>query len=387
MDPLTKAFFVKLQEKKGNNLCFECNDRRPQWASVTLGCFICLQCSGVHRSLGVHLSYVRSITMDKWTVEQLWKMENAGNKRLKNFLADNDVAHNIAPANQAVLTSVYSAPAVERYRQSLSKAAASAVKRGYSAPHAIGSGTKSASESSSNASDDSDSSSSSADDRRRSSSRRAKSARSRGEKSNRTSTRSASSKDQKSNAKAVEAAAVAPAPPLVQGDEDPFGLDSWLNEPSASSQPPASAADHEDWLTLGGTTPLPEKQDRKERKDSDKDKGRRSKNSSKGNEKEQQREQRSASFSKLVEDDPFELQGSPVPASSGVKSMPTRPAHGQGSIGQQPKPSNAVLQPGFVPQGGCRIPKDRMVGIASPNMDPVVFGVTGHPAGGGGGGG
>lgn len=63
----------------GNEKCADCGSPDPQWASINLGITLCIECSGVHRSLGVHITKVRSITLDAWEPEILKVMAELGN--------------------------------------------------------------------------------------------------------------------------------------------------------------------------------------------------------------------------------------------------------------------------------------------------------------------
>ncbi|KAJ6839393.1 putative ADP-ribosylation factor GTPase-activating protein AGD2 [Iris pallida] len=53
-----------LRNIPGNDVCAECSAPEPEWASLNLGILVCIECSGVHRNLGVHISKVRSLTLD-----------------------------------------------------------------------------------------------------------------------------------------------------------------------------------------------------------------------------------------------------------------------------------------------------------------------------------
>ncbi|CAM9556277.1 unnamed protein product, partial [Hapterophycus canaliculatus] len=86
-----------------NRFCADCGKREPRWASVNLGLFICLDCSGVHRNLGVHISFVRSVNLDTWKPAQVKGMEEMGNERAKAHFEANVPASYSVPREHATV--------------------------------------------------------------------------------------------------------------------------------------------------------------------------------------------------------------------------------------------------------------------------------------------
>ena len=75
----------KLLKIPENKLCADCKNNPPTWASINLGVFVCMNCSGCHRELGTHISKIKSVNLDSWPINILENFKKINNKIANNY--------------------------------------------------------------------------------------------------------------------------------------------------------------------------------------------------------------------------------------------------------------------------------------------------------------
>lgn len=78
---------------KENSTCIDCGTINPTWVSIKYGVFFCLKCAGIHRSLGVSLDFVMSVSLNSWDKKSYLPVEYGGNQSFKEYLQEKNLDH------------------------------------------------------------------------------------------------------------------------------------------------------------------------------------------------------------------------------------------------------------------------------------------------------
>uniref|UniRef100_A0A9L0S8Q9 ArfGAP with SH3 domain, ankyrin repeat and PH domain 1 n=1 Tax=Equus caballus TaxID=9796 RepID=A0A9L0S8Q9_HORSE len=104
LEDLTKAIIEDVQRLPGNDVCCDCGSSEPTWLSTNLGILTCIECSGIHREMGVHISRIQSLELDKLGTSELLLAKNVGNNSFNDIMEANLPSPSPKPTRSSDMT-------------------------------------------------------------------------------------------------------------------------------------------------------------------------------------------------------------------------------------------------------------------------------------------
>ncbi|XP_041635468.1 arf-GAP with SH3 domain, ANK repeat and PH domain-containing protein 2 isoform X2 [Cheilinus undulatus] len=101
VEDLTRAITDDIRRMPGNNSCCDCGAPDPGWLSTNLGILTCIECSGIHREMGVHVSRIKSLSLDSLGTSDLLLARNVGNSGFNEILEANLLSPSMKPSQHS----------------------------------------------------------------------------------------------------------------------------------------------------------------------------------------------------------------------------------------------------------------------------------------------
>ncbi|XP_075881231.1 arf-GAP with SH3 domain, ANK repeat and PH domain-containing protein 1 [Nelusetta ayraudi] len=101
VDELARAITEDIRRMPGNNNCCDCGAPDPEWLSTNLGILTCIECSGIHREMGVHVSRIQSLSLDSLGTSDLLLARNVGNMGFNDILEANLLSPSLKPSQHS----------------------------------------------------------------------------------------------------------------------------------------------------------------------------------------------------------------------------------------------------------------------------------------------
>uniref|UniRef100_A0A672T1J0 Arf-GAP with SH3 domain, ANK repeat and PH domain-containing protein 1-like n=1 Tax=Sinocyclocheilus grahami TaxID=75366 RepID=A0A672T1J0_SINGR len=101
VEDLTRAITEDIRRMPGNNICCDCGAPDPTWISINLGILTCIECSGIHREMGVHYSRIQSLSLDKLGTSELLLARNVGNSGFNEIVEANLPSPSVKPSAES----------------------------------------------------------------------------------------------------------------------------------------------------------------------------------------------------------------------------------------------------------------------------------------------